>query len=389
MGKYAKEFFSRSDFEFIEYPKTYFRLLTLDEVKKWLIRDKWTISEAAALFCGFNPLNFDPDPWMTFTPDEQERKDKYDWMYEYLQKKVCPIPKSGGHNMCFVHLFGAGARLQRETSGEYDYGNARFPLYAYYVAATTFARNEDLGIDIPALGIFHDIEAEEESAISAARFSSQYEQTIPEIAGLLFKQGIRKPLGWPVSELEELRLNEEGELVEQDFQLVAEPAEIVPNYEEWFETVGSAPVALDDVDTFERIEVFELPLAMAKRASECQPTEESIEVVSGISIGDLRRMLVDSSSNYCPRLLAAIQTKKELIPSEASRLDPEHEKAYQGEAEKIATDKLKALGVGNPKYGQPTPSGEPHKKIATQDIKAISRVLVRTHEMSDGRPKKY
>lgn len=195
MGKYAKEFFSRSDFEFIEYPKTYFRLLTLDEVKKWLIRDKWTINEAAALFCGFNPLNFDPDPWMTFTPDEQERKNKCDWMYEYLQKKVCPIPKSGGHNMCFVHLFGAGARLQRETSGEYDYGNARFPLYAYYVAATTFARNEDLGIDIPALGIFHDIEAEEESAISAARFSSQYEQTIPEIAGLLFKQGIRKPLG--------------------------------------------------------------------------------------------------------------------------------------------------------------------------------------------------
>lgn len=90
MGKYAKEFFSRSDFEFIEYPKTYFRLLTLDEVKKWLIRDKWTISEAAALFCGFNPLNFDPDPWMTFTPDEQERKDKYDWMYEYLQKKGVP-----------------------------------------------------------------------------------------------------------------------------------------------------------------------------------------------------------------------------------------------------------------------------------------------------------
>lgn len=388
MGKYAKEFFSRSNSEFIKWPKTKFHLLTLDDAKKWLIRDKWTISDAAALFCGFNPPFFYPNLWADCTPDERERFDKYDWMYKYLQKKVCPIPKSGGHNMCFVTLAGAVARLRREAGGDYDYGNARFPLCAYYLVAETFARNEDLGIDIPALGIFHDIEAEEENAISAARFSSQYEQTIPEIAGLLFKQGIRKPLGWPVSELEEFRLNAKGDL-EEDLQLVAEPAEIVPTYEEWFETVGSAPVALDDVDTFERIEVFELPLAMAKRASECQPTEESIEVVSGISIGDLRRMLVDSSSNYCPRLLAAIQTKKELIPSEASRLDPEHEKAYQGEAEKIATDKLKALGVGNPKYGQPTPSGEPHKKIATQDIKAISRVLVRTHEMSDGRPKKY
>lgn len=386
MGKYAKEFFSRSDLEFIEQPNVRFRLLTLYDVKKWLTCDRWSIREAAALFCGFNP----PPSYVNrpLTVDELKRCEQYNWMHENLKKKVHQIPKIGGHNICFVTIASTGCRLTRDANGEYNYENARFPLCDYYLVATIFARNEDLGIDIPALGIFHDIEAEEESAISAARFYSQYEQTMPEIAGLLFKQGICKPLGWPVSELEEFRLNEDGDL-EEDLQLVAEPAEIVPTYEEWIETVGSAPVALDDVDTFERIEVFESPLVMAKKSSECLPTEESIEVVSGISIGDLRRMLVDSSSNYCPRLLAAIQTKKELIPSEASRLDPEHEKAYQGEAEKIATDKMKALGVGNPKYGQPTPSGEPHKKIATQDIKAISRVLVRTHEMPDGRPKKY
>lgn len=124
MGKYAKEFFSRSNSEFIKWPKTKFRLLTLDDAKEWLIRDKWTISDAAALFCGFNPPFFYPNLWADCTPDERERFDKYDWMYKYLQKKVCPIPKSGGHNMCFVTLAGAVARLRREAGGDYDYGNA-------------------------------------------------------------------------------------------------------------------------------------------------------------------------------------------------------------------------------------------------------------------------
>ena len=55
MGKYAKEFFSRSDLEFIEQPNVRFRLLTLYDVKKWLTCDRWSIREAAALFCGFNP----------------------------------------------------------------------------------------------------------------------------------------------------------------------------------------------------------------------------------------------------------------------------------------------------------------------------------------------
>lgn len=67
MGKYAKEFFSRSNSEFIKWPKTKFRLLTLDDAKEWLIRDKWTISDAAALFCGFNPPFFYPNLWADCT----------------------------------------------------------------------------------------------------------------------------------------------------------------------------------------------------------------------------------------------------------------------------------------------------------------------------------
>lgn len=99
------------------------------------------------------------------------------------------------------------------------------------------------------------------------------------------------------------------------------------------------------------------------------------EIVPGITVGDVRAMIDANSPAYCPRLLAAIQTKKDLMPNEALM---ENESAYNRMAKRKAIPILMQLGVENPKE-----KGKP----ADLDVNAVGRVLCRTRKKLEGRPK--
>ena len=99
------------------------------------------------------------------------------------------------------------------------------------------------------------------------------------------------------------------------------------------------------------------------------------EIVPGITVSDVRAMIEANSPAYCPRLLAAIQTKKDLMPNEALM---RNESAYNRMAKKKAIPILKELGVENPKD-----KGRP----ADLDVNAVVRVLCRTRKKLEGRPK--
>ena len=65
--------------------------------------------------------------------------------------------------------------------------------------------------------------------------------------------------------------------------------------------------------------------AAPSQQDECREVEsapvaaapDDMEVVPGVTVGNLRAMIDEKSSAYCPRLLAAIQTKIALMPRES------------------------------------------------------------------------
>ena len=103
---------------------------------------------------------------------------------------------------------------------------------------------------------------------------------------------------------------------------------------------------------------------------------DDYEIVPGVTVGSIRAMIDANSPVYCPRLLAAIQTKKELMPKEVLLL--KNESAYNRMVKKGAITVLMELGVESPKK-----KGKP----ADLDVNAVGRILCRTHKKSEGRPK--
>ena len=116
-------------------------------------------------------------------------------------------------------------------------------------------------------------------------------------------------------------------------------------------------------------------MASGVDASGAELLTDEHEIVPGITVGDVRTMIDANSPAYCPRLLAAIQTKKDLMPNEALM---ENESAYNRMAKRKAIPILMQLGVENPKE-----KGKP----ADLDVNAVGRVLCRTRKKLEGRPK--
>ena len=55
VGKYAEAFFKQANDWEEQNTISPFARLTLEDAKTWLNRDKWTVREAASLFCGVDP----------------------------------------------------------------------------------------------------------------------------------------------------------------------------------------------------------------------------------------------------------------------------------------------------------------------------------------------
>lgn len=107
--------------------------------------------------------------------------------------------------------------------------------------------------------------------------------------------------------------------------------------------------------------------------------EDELEIIPGVTVGDMRRMLDEKSPAYCPRLLAAIKTKKILMPDEPKLL--KRETVYGNKAYREAGHFLKELGVASTKDKSENP--------AKEDLKAVKRILCRAHTKVEGRPKNY
>lgn len=112
------------------------------------------------------------------------------------------------------------------------------------------------------------------------------------------------------------------------------------------------------------------------------PTNEGdIEIVEGLTVKDLRDMLDPHKKTYCPRLLAAIKTKKDLMPRETTTL--KIETVYGRYAKDESKRYLKLLGVVNTKDKSKNPDP------ADLDQKAVARILCRVCKKDEGRPENY
>lgn len=125
--------------------------------------------------------------------------------------------------------------------------------------------------------------------------------------------------------------------------------------------------------------------AVPSQQDECREVEsapvaaapDDMEVVPGVTVGNLRAMIDEKSSAYCPRLLAAIQTKIALMPRESVL---RNDTVYERYAKTESVSRLKALGVVNPKDKSRNPDP------ADLDVNAVARILCRKHKKKEGHP---
>ena len=125
--------------------------------------------------------------------------------------------------------------------------------------------------------------------------------------------------------------------------------------------------------------------AAPSQQDECREVEpapvaaapDDMEVVPGVTVGNLRAMIDEKSSAYCPRLLAAIQTKIALMPRESVL---RNDTVYERYAKTESVSRLKALGVVNPKDKSRNPDP------ADLDVNAVARILCRKRKKKEGHP---
>lgn len=125
--------------------------------------------------------------------------------------------------------------------------------------------------------------------------------------------------------------------------------------------------------------------AAPSQQDECREVEsapvaaapDDMEVIPGVTVGNLRVMIDEKSSAYCPRLLAAIQTKIALMPRESVL---RNDTVYERYAKTESVSRLKALGVVNPKDKSRNPDP------ADLDVNAVARILCRKHKKKEGHP---
>ena len=155
----------------------------------------------------------------------------------------------------------------------------------------------------------------------------------------------------------------------------------------WFEDLRKTDEAAEVCEADIEVDNVPPPEELSPLKTEELPDIGCMEVVPGVAVSDLRAMLDCNSPMYCPRLLAAILTKIEIMPDEKKdkdgivRLHPNKESLYNAEVKRKAMELLESLGVVSctDKSRDPSP--------AKGDAIAVSRVLWRTLDGKNGRPK--
>lgn len=119
---------------------------------------------------------------------------------------------------------------------------------------------------------------------------------------------------------------------------------------------------------------FEMPLNQPSKSEQETETvktlsnEKGIEVIEGLTVGELREYLTDSSDEYLPRLLAVLRAKQRIIQERESRDSVGFKKFGTAKnplktlAENLVVEELKKVGINN---------------VSDTDKKAVSRILLK------------
>lgn len=99
--------------------------------------------------------------------------------------------------------------------------------------------------------------------------------------------------------------------------------------------------------------------------------DDDLEIIEGVTVGELRSYLTEDSPEYLPRLPVILKAKKELIKKRDLK-DGVGFRRYKGTgikelAERITVDKLKEMGM-----------------FTDVDMKAVSRILCKDKQPNNG-----
>lgn len=299
MGKYAEAFFKQANDLREQNELSPYKRLALEDAKTWLNRERWTVAEAASLFCGIDPsvlaIN-DYCPWPEdLGIDATEMVSEGKRVLEYLENAIDRI--SSNSAVCFPTLNGFATKYRDDGNFYGDRSKFKFPLRAYFVSALSIASNDGMGINIPCFGIFHDEEKEIEAVTSRGDTSTVYEPILPELFSLLRNRSILQSKDLNVSEWPRTSIDE-GE----DCECVADGTKPIPTYDDWRQLVEQTPAL--DID-----EALKACMPVAHEAAESVLVASTACIPSGapLTLDHIRALLDQEHPRYQPELAAAVE----------------------------------------------------------------------------------
>ncbi len=299
MGKYAEAFFKQANDLREQNEISPYKRLTLEDAKAWLNCERWTVTEAASLFCGVDlsvcAVGNYPFPPFQLTDDARKMAHEGERVLEYLENAIDRI--SSNSAVCFPTLNGFATKYRDDGNFYNDRSEFKFPLRAYFVSALSIASNDGMGINIPCFGIFHDEEKEIEAVTSRGDTSTVYEPILPELFSLLRNRSILQSKDLNVSEWPRTSIDE-GE----DCECVADGTKPIPTYDDWRQLVEQTPAP--DVD-----EVLNACMPEAPEAVKSVLVASTSCIPSGapLTIGHIRALLDQEHPRYQPELAAAVE----------------------------------------------------------------------------------
>ena len=298
MGKYAEAFFKQAN-DLREQKKiSPFKRLTLEDAQAWLNRERWTIGEAASLFCGIDPSVCVVDTSYSYSELSNDAgKVKYEGerVLEYLENAIDRIPSNSA--VCFPTLNGLATKYRDDGNFYSDRREFKFPLRAYFVSALSIASNDGMGSHIPCFGIFHDEEKEIEAVTLRGETSTVYEPILPELFSLLRNRSILQSKDLNVSEWPRTSIVES-----EDCECVADGTKPIPTYDDWRQLIEQTPAP--DVD-----EALKACMPVAPEAAESVLVASTSCIPSGapLTIDHIRALLDQEHPRYQPELAAAVE----------------------------------------------------------------------------------
>lgn len=291
MGKYAEAFFKQANDSRAQNELSPYKRLTLEDAQTWLNRERWTVAEAASLFCGIDPSVLAINaycPW----PEELNEGIR---VLNYLEWAIDRNPSNSV--VCFPTLNGFATKYRDGGSFYSDRSTFKFPLRAYFESALYIASYDGMGINIPCFGIFHDEEKEIEAVTLHGKTSTVYEPILPELFSLLRNRSILQSKDLNVSEWPRTSIDE-GE----DCECVADGIKPIPTYDDWKQLVEQTPVP--DVD-----EALNACMPDAPEAVKSVLVASTACIPSGapLTLAHIRALLDQEHPRYQPELAAAVE----------------------------------------------------------------------------------